>query len=898
ELEALKAVEVAMTDVKTKADLMSSAEANLADAKKTAIGTSGTNPAPPMTAAQRVAMREIEEDKAIAEAAKSKAKKVELTANVAKGKVHEMNFERELKAYHDAEEAWIEAVEGYKTALAKVKDAELNDEELEAALASAEVHQATWRAHARWVKARQADQIIVSSGASLDQLTVAEIAWANVVEGYNMAIEKAMQTKLKCVELTDSLNNALSAQESAQAEAIAFLQTKEIQAREQATTAKIASRTALDNNHCVESDDWNRVVVQAEQAAKNWQKVRETLAQGKLERAAFWRKAAEQSEISAEEWRQYIIQIRTFGNKYTEEEENTFVCQRKAAFITCCLSNDTTSKARFEEATNEGNQFLADLWSKSAEQNQQFAKYLRKGRDCYTGEPLEGAALALEKTTIAIENKNEPLAMLWSKVVTRYQESIEHFCNEAEAELKGNDENATSWNNVGCSIVESAWMLGLASEAVEKEVIAKADKNKLLAELWSKSAAQYQEVAEHYRKVAEAKLNKNNVEVDFLGKVIFSAKDSAFRLKSAAEALEKAVEATAKGNQPLAELWNKTAAQYQKTAEHYQKMVEAKLNRNDVETDHWEKLAVFAEDSASQLNSASKALEEATTAKMKGNQLLAELWSKTAMQYQEIVELVRKAAEVKSNENDEEEDRWGKIADFAKDSVYQLESASRALEEATTAKMKGNQLIAELWSKTAVQCQETAEYKRKAAEAKLNGNDEGADYWEEVASFAVSAALRLNSAAEAVGKAAAVTTKGNQALAELWSKTAVQNQEIAEYDQKAAGARLSGNNSEVVRWRELASSANQAFGLELAAEALEKATETTAEGNQALTELWSKSAVQNQESVEFFRKAAEARLIENDSEVDRWQKMAHSAYQSAVALDKKAKKLAKKKCEK
>ncbi|HLB33776.1 MAG TPA: hypothetical protein VJK54_06030, partial [Chthoniobacterales bacterium] len=201
ELEALKAVQAAMTDVKAKLALMNTAEANLNDAKRMVHGISPTSP---MTAAQKVAMKGIEKYKTAAETAEASAIDAELRASVAKGKIREMNFEREIKAYHDAEEAWMEAGEGYKTALAKVNEVGLDDEELTAALASAEVHQATWRAHARWAKARQVDQMVAVPGASLDQLINAEAAWANVVEGYNIAVDQSTQAKLKCGELTVS----------------------------------------------------------------------------------------------------------------------------------------------------------------------------------------------------------------------------------------------------------------------------------------------------------------------------------------------------------------------------------------------------------------------------------------------------------------------------------------------------------------------------------------------------------------------------------------------------------------------------------------------------------------------------------------------------------------------
>ncbi|HLB33469.1 MAG: hypothetical protein A3F67_05050 [Verrucomicrobia bacterium RIFCSPHIGHO2_12_FULL_41_10] len=219
EAEALEAAEVAKSDVVAKAALLSRAEAHLTAAKQAVQGMSGSNgnTAPavsPMTAAQRVAMKEIEQDKAAAEEVRAKAKKVEITANSAKAKVHEMNFEKELMAYRQAEEAWGETVEGYKNALVHAQEAGLDEEELALSVANAEVREASWRADACWVKARQADQVVATpQGGSLDQLKGAEVAWVHAVEEYKKAIAKAMEAHAspKCIEeLTASLNNAVA----------------------------------------------------------------------------------------------------------------------------------------------------------------------------------------------------------------------------------------------------------------------------------------------------------------------------------------------------------------------------------------------------------------------------------------------------------------------------------------------------------------------------------------------------------------------------------------------------------------------------------------------------------------------------------------------------------------
>ncbi|HLB33645.1 MAG TPA: hypothetical protein VJK54_05360 [Chthoniobacterales bacterium] len=263
ELTAAQAVEAAKSDVDEKAALMKGAEANLNEAKQAAQGTSRSNGnnspvAPPMTAAQRAALREVEQDKVAAEEVRAKAKKAEIAANRMKAKIHEMNFEKELQAYHEAEEVWGETVEGYKNARAHAQEAGLDEEELALSVAKAEVQQASWRADARWVKARQADQMVAKASGSISSLVAAQTAWSDAAEGYKMGIVKATQSNLKCVELTTSLNNAMKAQvkyiiEGKRKEAeMAFLQA---QRNESENTWNEAARVARGI-----SDYWNGVI--------------------------------------------------------------------------------------------------------------------------------------------------------------------------------------------------------------------------------------------------------------------------------------------------------------------------------------------------------------------------------------------------------------------------------------------------------------------------------------------------------------------------------------------------------------------------------------------------------------------------------------------------------------
>ena len=452
----------------------------LAEAAKLSLGTRVTE-GNQMTAAQRVAKRELEFDQKIAEEALAKAKKTELTANVAKGKTHEMNFERELKAYHDAEEAWMEAVEGFKTARAKAQEADLNDEEQAVALASAEVRQATWRAHSRWAKARKADQVIASSGDSLDHLIATEAAWTNAVEGYKMAIAKATEAHVKCGELTTALHYAASVQEKVaaqvQAQLMALVTTKVIQLTEQAAIAKEASVASKqeDRRTWWTSNAWDYVVAGLEEATRNWNKVSETLIQGNRARASLWKKAAEQSEASAEEWK-HVAQAYVLGDEVTE----------RTARIAACLSDAALCVVQFEEALAEGKELLAVVWNKKAMVYQKSAEYYRKSAEAElsgdnteaerweratfsTGgiiDALNQAAEALEKATSTTAEGKQSQTTFWNKLAIQYQESAEYSRKATKAELQENNTEAERWEWVASFITNySAWGLKEATHS-------------------------------------------------------------------------------------------------------------------------------------------------------------------------------------------------------------------------------------------------------------------------------------------------------------------------------------------------------------------------------------------------------------------------------------------------
>ena len=279
------------------------------------------------------------------------------------------------------------------------------------------------------------------------------------------------------------------------------------------------------------------------------------------------------------------------------------------------------------------------------------------------------------------------------------------------------------------------------------------------------------------------------------------------------------------------------------------------------------------------LELAAEAFDKSTEIIVKGNKSLEALWNKAVIKYQESSEYNRNAAKAKLNGDDEETDRWDKASRStrvsADRSIKVLESTSTALEKATEAIVKGNQCLVELWNKTAIQYQEAAEYYLKSVIIPTWGEgDIETDLWDEIACRSQYHAEVLESAAEAFEKTTAMTAKNNTPLVELWNKTSSQFEKSAVYKQKATEAILSENETEAKHWDKIADSAkDSALALKSAAAVLEEMTTVRVKVNQPLAEILSKKIVQHQKIAKYYQQITEARLSENNTETDYWDRI-------------------------
>ncbi|HLB34189.1 MAG TPA: hypothetical protein VJK54_08145 [Chthoniobacterales bacterium] len=854
EMVAAQTVEAAKADVATKADLLSKAEENLNAAKRAVIGSGGSTPTSPMTAAQKVAMREIEFDQKIAEKALLKAKEVELTAHVAKGKIREMNFERELKAYHDAEEAWTETVEGYKTALAKAEEAGLSDrmEELIAALASAEVHQATWRADSRWVKARRADQDIATSGTSLDHLALAEETWVNAIEGYKMALAKATKANMKCVELTTSLNDAVSAQERVAAQSKLARQaqvkriTGQIEEAEQASKEKRGGENAYL---------WDRIITKLEQSRESWNKVSELIAEGKREKAIFWRKVAEESETSTNGIRQAVQAYISGNDKEARQLE-------KEAWSAYYLSDASTWTLKSEEALEKANQVKSEggnFWRNLAEQYKMAADYERKASEAHMADKIDERGSCFWVGRCLYSSANRILKAKETRetgkgiLANGYQEAAEISEKAAEwqkqaltAYASGKESEGHSWawggeslqfqadyqvkaceaQEVGKATLAAGYrgvaiISERAAELCELSAQACAVENEyVVGKYWGLAGKSLQAKADYQAKAIEArKAGKTQLAVGY--------SEAGATSQRAADQYEQAVKtrAAGKGNEGVS--WSLVGKSLQRKAECQVKLSEAETAGKatlaagyrevtvifEQVADHWRQVKecenISWRSAGQSLQSKADYQVKAIEAQEAGKTILAAGYREAAETYQQVAEQRKQEALASAAGKEREGSSWGWVgSNLQKKAYYQV----KAIE----AQEAGKTQLAAGYREAAMTFQSAADQREKSALTHAAGKEREGDFWgavglvlteqadyevkaieaQEAGKLALAAGYReaiktFQKAAKHLKQAAKIYSLRN-AEAESWFSVGVELRSQADYQVKACEAQEAG----------------------------------------------------------------------------------------------------------
>ena len=651
----------AKSDIESKETLLSGAEASLNDIKEKS-GT--TKEASPITPMQKIAKKEIELIQKIAEEASLKAHKVELTANAIKGKMYKNDFDAEVKAYHDTEETWGEVIEGYKAALDKAHQLHCEEEELAAALVNAEAHNAIWRAHKRWVKARKEDQVIALA-ASLEQLKASEEAWTRAVEGYEMALEKAIKANLRTEELTTSINNAKSSRENVVKTRIEKIQSDVSENVTRITTQIEAVKKQIGESEQEEEEAqkqdnlrlqgraktqiWllKELAAQLELSRDCWNKFDQFMRQGNEERASLWKKAAEESEALSEGIQKICI---------APDEQKRQLLQEP--WVAYCLSNASIWLMQSEEALERASQEQGNaenLWKNLAEQYKNAAYCARKIPEAFK------------------ERAQEICGDVW------YCRSLYSSANYQAKSLEAQNEGKMS----------------LAGE-------------------YQQIAETLQQIADQYRLILEIASTKKRKDI---------TKEEMEKMKSwreLADFLQKkvayqvrAVEAEEAGREILAVGYREAAVSYQQGVDQYKLLVET---YGEITSDRSEHLTYL-------LNERVKCQLKAAEAQEKGKEILAGGYRVAAESYKDAAKSYQGAIESSEKEKDENGPayipKWKMECPIRK-AEYQIKAAE-AQEVGKEALAGGYRVAAETFQQAVEQnnllFQKKAEYQVKAAEA-------------------------------------------------------------------------------------------------------------------------------------------------------------------------------------
>ena len=316
------------------------------------------------------------------------------------------------------------------------------------------------------------------------------------------------------------------------------------------------------------SYNWERIATKLEQSRDSWHQVSALMAQGKLEKAFLWRKAAEESEAAANE-RRKVINAYIIGN---EEEAEQLGKEVWSAYL---LSDAFTWSLKSEEALEMSNQVVnkdKELWRNIAEQYKIAADYERKASKAHladkdneasyctcVGRSMYSSANYQVKAIQAGEDGNTELTAVYREASEISRAAVEQ-CKQAVL-LHTTETMSTSlnWNWSGMAFQKHADYLVKMVEAQQ------AGKTMLAAGYREAAKASYKQ-AEQWKQSAEIKIAQKGIEgVSFDYAAISLAELSEYQVR-AAEAQEAGKTALAASYREVVETYQKAAEQLQESA--------------------------------------------------------------------------------------------------------------------------------------------------------------------------------------------------------------------------------------------------------------------------------------------------------------------------------------------
>ncbi|HLB32887.1 MAG TPA: hypothetical protein VJK54_01510 [Chthoniobacterales bacterium] len=658
---------------------------------------------------------------------------------------------------------------------------------------------------------------------------------------------------------------------------------------------------------------WDHIAVKLEQSRDSWNKVSELIAQGKPERASLWRKAAEESETSAEGVRKaiqaYIAEKQNEGNSWywasesLQSQANYQVkeCEaqevgktvlalgyREAAAVLQCAADQykQAALAFAEEKVDEGyNYYLVGDYLRSKAEHQ--AGVAEKTEE-ESGENVIKQISTITPGIIKAGGNLYPEFISTKRKMDRLmkEKALFVYCEKWLVE-GGSVYLSNCAINVIHTLKKSADYELIRSYEKYRNNVRKAHElgNNFLALSLIQVAEDIQQAIED--SIQQAKNdNEKLLYVNWLGNVVQAGqKLAAYR--------DRYIQISVSFQPPeIVSGWKKMVERSESSVNYYRKAAEARALSNAQECDRFYRAAHSMNSSVKKLENVVIALEKSFSMPIKPE--VTVLWRKAAEQYQISAEFDAKAAEEKAQGNRKESvtttaDYYSSVEWYYESSANRFKGAAIAHEKATQASARNQGELATLLMKASKQYEKLAEYNKERANAKISGNT--------TESLASTRAMvnHLNSGNE-FDKALISHEKATQAiavnqeeLATLLLKKVKQHEELADYYRDIANVEMPENTIDYYCFsraeRMYKDSADQ---FEKALTAHEEAARALAKNRGELATLLMKVSKQHEKSAEYYQKAANAKIGGNTTECDCLSKAGWDCQKSADELEEAA----------
>ncbi|HLB33901.1 MAG TPA: hypothetical protein VJK54_06655, partial [Chthoniobacterales bacterium] len=269
-------------------------------------------------------------------------------------------------------------------------------------------------------------------------------------------------------------------------------------------TSQIEEAKQASKEKSYRKNVFDYIATKLEQARDNWNKVSELLGQGKREKSALWRKAAEASEASAE------VLSRAVQDDISRQKDDRCESLEEKIWNAYHLSDASTWSLKSEEALEKVNQVPnkgRDFWRNLAQQYQvaadykknavKFSDYIGPWDSNYAGMCAHSSADYQVKAAEAQEAGNLILAGGYREAAETLRKAVEQYQQAIRACTSKREREGMCWSSVGNSLeLQADYQVKSAEYQIKASEAQKTGKITLVAG--------YREAAETLQKAREA----------------------------------------------------------------------------------------------------------------------------------------------------------------------------------------------------------------------------------------------------------------------------------------------------------------------------------------------------------------------------------------------------------